>query len=103
MAKLECVINGLLHELDGCMFRDMICGSKICNDCSYKNINGCLDKVLTDAIELLTKPPQIVRCMNCKHYINVRTEDHGVITFCNSLYRTTTPDWFCAYGERDSD
>ena len=49
--KLEMVINGLVHELDGCMFQSP--SGKMCWDCKYKEVNGCLDLVLSDAIKLI--------------------------------------------------
>ena len=98
MSKTECVINGLLHELDGCMFRDVTGDNKICEDCSYKYINGCLDRVLADAIKLLKDRSKEIhewvhiwdapdgsfkgKCDNCG-FVHFFVEAHdGQYTFC---------------------
>ena len=47
MPDREKVINGLVHQMDGCMFTGQ------CGDCPYKDEDGCLDTVLHDAIVLL--------------------------------------------------
>ena len=60
-------------------------------------------KELTDAVamimkknkqidELMTKRTEVVRCKDCKHFD---------ADFCKNREWETTPEWYCADGERD--
>ena len=68
-----------------------------CQNTDDELINGIKDWV-DDAVELLEKQPEIVRCEDCLNgglcmqtdtlpYIRCRGQDHN-------------PDWFCADGKR---
>lgn len=61
---------------------------------------------LTDALDLLEKQPEIVRCKDCKYatmtidgkmckYCAMDTDDYG---YQRDVYHDA--DWFCADGER---
>lgn len=75
--------------------------------CPYNGRNdgdGC-NKLYADALELL-KQPKVVRCKDCKWYIEGYDIDGKWFTHCDGSVRTyghTRPDWFCADGERKDD
>lgn len=80
-----------------------------CISCPY-NGNGCHEKLCTDAADAiealqaqLPKRGEIVRCRDCKWYQEGYDIDGKWFSKCDGSVRTyghTTPDWFCADGER---
>jgi len=71
-----------------------------CKDCGYisrPNFAICVKDVASDALDLLKKQPEIVRCKDCKHceYPNAERE------WCKKGHlHGNAETWFCADGER---
>ena len=83
-----------------------------CRDCSkYKKgrpILSCMEDLLNDAMELLKKQPEIVRCKDCKHAVLTTS---GEVKYCkcwqsdeNGTYGGDPlyldGNYYCADGER---
>ena len=57
-------------------------------------------KFLVDKNGKITPLPQIVRCNDCKHIECIKARDIKEFEWCKKIDIETTPDWFCADGER---
>ena len=85
------VIKGLSQHCEGSMFDR-------CGECPYYEVAdkpfNCRDAILMDVLALLKEQPEIVRCKNCKFWLDsVRCPLHSEGVF-------TDGNWFCADGER---
>ena len=95
MADIEKVVKGLeccyasFPKLKGCP----VCPYE--KDCYH---DKACDDLLCDAIELLKSQPQIVRCKDCKHYIE-KTDDEPSSCLIKAGYFPVSDDWYCADGE----
>ena len=68
-------------------------------DCEYTMGLYCRqDKLIFDTLELLKSQPKIVRCKDCKHYIE-KTDDEPSSCLIKAGYFPVSGDWYCADGE----
>ncbi len=54
-----------------------------------------------DGVYHYIKRARIVRCLNCKHYVEIQPPIP--VRVCEKLGVKTFPDDFCSYGERRTD
>jgi len=88
MPDREKVKRGLWH----CLNRGII----HCRDCPYDGIAFCVEKVQSDALELLKEETPIIRCGECRYY-----DKHGASGGMGWCSRPgagcgTAEDFFCA-------
>ena len=91
MADIEKVIKGL----ESCA-NNGYCAE---NYCPYENEAElyCIDVLLRDALELLKSQPQVIRCKDCKYYIEPTEEEAGGCLI-KAGYFPVSENWFCADG-----
>ena len=70
-----------------------------CTDCPYyvddDNHIRCVNDLHDDALSLLKEQEAVVRCKDCKLYVQNRMFQCGA-----HCIPVKNPDWFCADGER---
>lgn len=99
MPDRERVIAGLGIQ------RDEMCGS-FCDKCPYfsggegANAHCGFEDLCNDAIKLIQEAPEIVQCKDCKHYDG---DENSRLGTCLENGVCSTPEWFCADGERRTD
>ena len=85
------IIKGLSQHCEESMFDR-------CGECPYYEVEdkpfNCRDAILMDVLTLLKEQPEIVRCKNCKFWL-----DTIKCPLC-SEGMLTDGNWFCADGER---
>lgn len=59
-------------------------------------------KDIDGGMPLQDKPQELVRCKDCKWFINDHNEVDGWMT-CTLLRQEVDKEWFCANGERKDD
>ena len=74
-----------------------ICDNQVYQFPGWANV----EMAMRDALELL-KEQQIVRCKDCKHYMQPDGSEKGDC-FIKMGYFPVSEDWFCADGEKRTD
>ena len=96
MWSKEKIINGL-NALYKSMHKNQ------CYACSYEFVEVEHEfgtEILAEAEEFIKEQPQIVRCKDCKYYIEPTEEEAGGCLI-KAGYFPVSENWFCADGEKE--
>ena len=94
------MLEKIMKGLESCATRHY------CGECPYFQVDDkdadCITKLMRDVMELLKDQPQIVRCMDCKHYLLPDGETRGECR-ARAGWFPVDDDFFCADGEMKDD